>query len=207
MILKLNYEKAYDRVSWNFIFQILECRGFSEKWISWIRQIVVGAFVGVMVNGEESSFFKPGKGLRQGDPISPLLFNLVSDVLTRMLFRASNAGFVKGLPSDFREGSILLLQYGNDTILFSSAEEFYLINLKHILLWFEQLSGMRINFHKSDLIPMNVEGDYVHYASHIFHCPLGTFPIKYLGVPLHYNKFSREDVQPLVDKMVNRIAG
>ena len=55
------------------------------KMFSWIKHLVLGGSVGVNLNGEESNFFRPGKGLRQGDPISPLLFNLVGDVLTKML--------------------------------------------------------------------------------------------------------------------------
>jgi len=84
IILKLDYEKAYDRVSWSFLFHMLEARGFDPVWINWIRHIVVGGYLGIMVNGEESSYFKPGKGLRQGDPLSPFLFNLVGDGMSRM---------------------------------------------------------------------------------------------------------------------------
>lgn len=57
VILKLDYEKAYDRVSWEFLFEVLQSRGFSEKWISWIKQLVVGGSVGIMVNGEDSPYF------------------------------------------------------------------------------------------------------------------------------------------------------
>ena len=77
-------------------------------------------------------------------------------------------------------------QYADDTILFSDCDEQHLRNLKGCLMWFEQLSGMRINFHKSEMIPLNLSSVEVHKISHIFGCPVGSFPIKYLGVPLHY---------------------
>jgi hypothetical protein len=107
-ILKLDYEKAYDRICWGFLFEVLRSRGFNQTWIRWIGKIVEKCSVRVCLNGEESSFFKTGKGLRQGDPLSPLLFNLVSDVLTKMLLKGVNLGLVKGLALDFREEGIIV---------------------------------------------------------------------------------------------------
>ena len=89
----------------------------------------------------------------------------------------------------------------------SKAEESVLKNLKCILMWYEQISGMRINFHKSEMIPINLEDDEVHRLAHILSCPVGNFPIKYLGIPLHFYVLTRDDMQPLVDKIVNKIAG
>lgn len=89
---------------------------------------MLGGSVGIMVNGEETSYFKPGKGLRQGDPISPLLFNIVGDALSRMLAKASSRGLIKGVLNDFREGGIISLQYADDTILFSKTEDSVLRN-------------------------------------------------------------------------------
>jgi hypothetical protein len=66
---------------------------------------------------------------------------------------------------------------------------------------------MRVNFHKSEIIVMNLSNEAAHDISHLFACPLGNFPLKYLGVPLHYENLRREDIQPLVDKMLKRIAG
>jgi hypothetical protein len=94
IILKLDYEKAYDRVNLDFLFDILKARNFNPTWINWMKKILIGGSVGVNLNGEESSFFKTGKGLRQGDPISPMLFNLVGDVFARLLMKAANQGMV-----------------------------------------------------------------------------------------------------------------
>jgi hypothetical protein len=149
----------------------------------------LGVFLGILVNGEESSFFKPGKGLRQGDPLSSILFNLVSDGLSRMIDRAVSRGLVKGLLGDFRSGGIVSLQHADDTILFSKTEESALRNLKCILMLYEQLSGMRVNFHKSELLPINLDLEDTNRFAHIFSYPLGSFPLKYLGVPLHFEDY------------------
>lgn len=207
IILKLDYEKAYDRVNLDFLVEILESRGFSPVWISWIQKLIRGGSVGVTLNGNDSSFFKSGKGLRQGDPISPILFNLVGDVLTKMLEKAANAGLIRGLPYNSNSQGVVSLQYADDTILFSSIEENHLRNLKGTLAWFEKISGMRINFHKSELIPMNLDEEDTHRIAHIFGCPVGDLPIKYLGIPLHHDKLRREDIQPLIDKILRRIEG
>jgi hypothetical protein len=74
-------------------------------------------------------------------------------------------------------------------------------------MWYEQVSGMRINFHKSEMVPINLDDESVHRLAHILACPVGKFPIKYLGIPLHFDNLTRDDVQPLVDKIMNKIAG
>jgi hypothetical protein len=139
------------------LFEVIESRGFSSIWTQWIRLLVKGGSLGILVNGEESPYFKPGKGLRQGDPLSLFLFNLVGDVFSRMLDKSVQGGLIQGVLQDFRVGGIVSLQYVDDTILFSSADLTYLTNLKHVIMWFEQISGMRVNFHKSEIITLNLE--------------------------------------------------
>jgi hypothetical protein len=80
-------------------------------------------------------------------------------------------------------------------------------NLKWILNYFELMSGMRVNYRKSEIVPTNIERrEEIESFAMIFGCPVGKFPIKYLVIPLHHNKLRREDLQPLLDKIIKRIA-
>jgi hypothetical protein len=72
VIIKLDYEKAYDRVNTDFLLKILKGRVFGELWIKWVSKIVLGGSIYALANEEASITFKIGKGLRQGDPLSPL---------------------------------------------------------------------------------------------------------------------------------------
>jgi retron-type reverse transcriptase len=118
VILKLDYEKAYDRVSWTFLEEMLLSRSFGDTWVKWIMKLVKGGSLCVRINDENSSYFTPGKGLRQGDTLSPLLFNLVADVFTRMLMKVASTNLISGLLPHIIDGGVISLQYADDTLLF-----------------------------------------------------------------------------------------
>jgi hypothetical protein len=87
-----------------------------------------------------------------------------------------------------------------------SSEGSCIRNLRVILILFEKVSGMRINFHKSELIPLHLDPESVHDLSHILHCPIDSLPFKYLGVPIHFERLRRKDLQHVINKLVKRIA-
>jgi hypothetical protein len=120
--------------------------------------------------------------------LSPGLFNFVVDVFSKMLLKGGNEGLYRGLCPEFVPGGVVCLQYADDTLLFLEKSNRIATNLKWILTCFEQISGMRINYHKSELIPINVEVEECTTFLETFGCVLGSFPIKYLGIPLHYDK-------------------
>jgi hypothetical protein len=102
-------------------------------------------------NDDIGHYFQTKKGLRQGDPLALILFNLVADMLAIFIERAKNNGDFSGVIPHLVDGGLSILQYANDTILFMEHDFVQAKNLKLVLSAFEQLSGLKINFHKSEL--------------------------------------------------------
>jgi hypothetical protein len=118
IILKFDFEKAYDKVKWNFLQQAMRIKGFSPKWCAWIQKIVSGGHVGVRVNDDIWPFFSTHKGLWQGDPLSPILFNIVADMLAMLFARAKEENQFNGIIPHLIEGGLSILQYADDTVVF-----------------------------------------------------------------------------------------
>ena len=126
-------------------------KGFSAKWHAMIHSFVSGGSVAIKVNDDLGHYFQTKKGLRQGDSISPMLFNIVADMLAVMIEHAKADGQIDGVVNHLVDGGLSILQYADDTILFMDHDLEKARNLKLILSAFEQLSGLKINFHKSEL--------------------------------------------------------
>jgi hypothetical protein len=145
--------------------------------------LVKNGSIAIRINDSNSGYFRPGKGLRQGDPLSPLVFNRVADVFARILIRAAKRGRITGLLTSLYLKGIISLHYADDTLLFQDHDFQAACHLKWLMVCFEHLSRMRINYHKSDMIPINLdEGEANQYAK-VFCYKVGTFPFRYLGVP------------------------
>lgn len=205
IIFKIDFEKAYDKVKWPFLLQTLRMKGFSAKWISWIHTFISGGSVAVNVNDDIGHFFQTKKGLRQGDPLSPLLFNIVADMLAVLLRRAEEHEQIGGIVPHLIEGGLSILQYADDTILFLEHDLDKARNMKLILAAFEQVSGLKINFHKSELFCFGEARDASDQYAEIFGCKQGQLPMCYLGIPIHYKKLRNTDWKKIEERFEKRL--
>jgi hypothetical protein len=201
---KVDFEKAYDKINWEFMFLVLEMKGFPTKFIELTRKVVENGKVNIMVNDKVGSYFVTRKGLRQGDPFSPILFNVAADVLATLISRAQEQGFIKGLIPEMYEGGLSLLQYADDTIFMFEDNLEYARNLKIILCTFEHLTGLKINFSKSEVYCFGSAVEKQEEYAYIFTCKVGEIPFRYLGMPVHYKRLSKIDWRPAEEKVENK---
>ena len=126
VICKLDIEKAYDHVNREALLNLLRRMGFGVRWCRWIRTCISTVQFSVLFNGSPANFFGSSRGLRQGDPLSALLFLVMMEVLSKMMKRAKGAGLLRGFRADGRRGGgvcVLHFLFVDDTILFCDADE------------------------------------------------------------------------------------
>ena len=188
---------------------ILEKMRFPSKWRKWISFCVSIVRFSVLINGEPAGFFSSSRGLRQGDPLSPLLFILVMEALSKLVLKAVEEGFLDGVHiSNSRSEGVLIshLLFADDTLFFCKPNENNFGYLKRILLIFEAMSGLRVNLAKSVIIPIG-EVPNVNALAQFFGCKVDYLPSSYLGLPLGASYKSKAVWDPLVERFHKRLAG
>lgn len=140
-----------------------------------------------MLNGVSGKFFKCKRGVRQGDPLSPLLFVLAAELLQVLINKASVMGLLtKPIPQPTEEFPIV--QYADDTLLLLQADARQLVFLKALLRSFADSTGLSVNYSKSSMYPINVPPEKMILLANTFGCEIGTLPFTYLGLPMGTTK-------------------
>jgi hypothetical protein len=129
VILKLDFEKAYDRVNWAFLREVLTRKGFDPALVHRFMQLVSGGQIAISINGETGPLFRNKRGAHQGDPLSPLLFDYVADGLDAILAKARAAGHIQGVVPHLIPGGVSHLHYADDTIILIQNSQLGLANL------------------------------------------------------------------------------
>jgi len=201
-LLKIDISKAFDSVNWHFLLGLLEHMGFSQRWINWISMMLSSASSKIICNGSPGRRICHARGLRQGDPLSPLLFVLAMEALNALFKVADARDLLQKLDPLVKDRLFL---YADDVILFSMAEQQDLVLTRGILKLFAADAGLHTNIDKCLIAPIQCNLDATVTLLNYFPAKLSHFPIKYLGIPLSVGKLRKCDLQPLVDRVADAL--
>ena len=206
--LKIDMKKSYDRVRWKFLKAVLMAMNFDKKWIKWIMEYLTTVQYTILVNGSISMSFKPGKGLRQGGPLSPYLFFMCANILTLFLQKEEHDKLINGVKVGRNWCYFTHLLFADDFLFFFKKDNQFLTNLKGILDWYCHLSGQSINFEKSDLFySLNMSKDEQECLARQLNVNLVQNPSKYLGLNFKLRGNRVTNFQFLVDKLQSKLQG
>ncbi|XP_026410423.1 uncharacterized protein LOC113305622 [Papaver somniferum] len=206
LLCKVDFEKAFDHVTWNFSDDMFKLMGFGEIWRNWIRCCVEYVRFSVLVNGSAAGYFKSNKGIRQGDPISPFVFLLVGEALTFMIKKTQEEGLLSGFQAKSDGTVISHLQFSDDTLIFLDADVEQVKNLILILLYFEMLTGLKIDFAKSQIFGVGFDGDLSVFSS-ILGCYRGVLPTIFIGLPLGDKCGVVAKWDMIIEKFISKLVG
>ncbi|GKU98532.1 hypothetical protein SLEP1_g11525 [Rubroshorea leprosula] len=184
IMFKINFEKAYDKVSWEFLEYMMQRMGFYDKWRKWIGECLRKSLVSVLVNGSPTRQFNVSKGLKQGDPLSPFLFLIIAEGLNGLVSNATQKGLLKRVEVGSKGLKLSHLQFADDTILFGEATEENVLAMKGILRAFEIVSRLKVNVNKSQLMRISVQEEWLDKMAWLLCCKKGSMSFKYLGIPI-----------------------
>ncbi|PWA65154.1 hypothetical protein CTI12_AA306500 [Artemisia annua] len=160
MALKLDLNKAFDRVEWDFLIATLRKLGFGDAWCKWVLACISSYEMDLMINGDSIGTIKPSRVIHQGDPMSPYLFIIVADVLSRLINNAMQNSILTGIKMSRNCPVISHIFFADDSLFFLKAKISECDYLLELINRYCEASGQRINFSKSEVMfspntPMN----------------------------------------------------
>ena len=208
MALKLDMGKAYDRVEWGCLQQIMLKLGFHENWVRIVMKCVSPVTYAVCINGIPRGEIKPMHGLRQGDPLSPYLFILCAEGLSALLHKAVQNKSLKGVAASARGPKISHLFFADDSLIFGKATVQECLEIQRVMQVYEASSGQQLNRNKTSLFFSRNTGNGTKEA---IKAMFGAQIIKphesYLGLPSLVGRSKRNSFAQLKERVANKLAG
>ncbi|KAK4258521.1 hypothetical protein QN277_004963 [Acacia crassicarpa] len=207
MAIKIDLEKAYDRIRWDFLRLVLLEVGFEESFIDLVMTCVSSVSYNVLWNGSKTEFFTPGRGLRQGDPMSPLLFVLCMDKISHLICDEVESGNWQPIATSRTGPKISHLMFADDLLLFGAATIEQAKCMLACLDKFTDASGGMVNRAKSSLFfsprVSAVTKNSIRVLSQMtISCDIG----RYLGFPLSRSRNSRETFHYVIERVQSKLS-
>ncbi|XP_060965493.1 uncharacterized protein LOC133034425 [Cannabis sativa] len=202
--IKIDLSKACDTVDWGFVEDLLVSLNFPSKFVNWIMMCLRGTSYTIMLNGRFHGNFQGKKGLWQGDPMSPLLFVLIMEYLSRSLMKETTKHSFRFHPM-CKSFQLVSLCFTDDLILFSKGSP---MAVHHLKIALESFSEVTCLFSNKDKSLVYFGGVYTFDKEVILEdlqFGEGFFPLRYLGVPLRPTKWRREDCDAIIKKIKMRL--
>ena len=201
MLLKLDISRAFDSISWAFLFEVLRKMGFGASFLQWIAISLRTASTKILVNGIPGRKIMHVRGLCQGDPISPQLFVLGMEVFSLLVRRAVEEELLDpiGRCTPVQRVSI----YADDVVMFLKPSVQDLVTVRGLLRLFGEASGLRVNCQKSSATLIRGNEQDEERVQRGLQCAITRFPVKYLGLQLALRPLTRAEWQPMLDKVVD----
>jgi hypothetical protein len=206
MAVKLDMSKAYDRVEWVFLEEVMKKMGFEVKWINWVMKCITTVQYDLLINGNQVGPIIPSRGIRQGDPLSPYLFLLCAEVLSLKLQMAQVGGLLMGVPTSPRGPRINHLFFADDSLIFCRAQQDDWENLSWLLENYEKASGQRLNRSKTSIFfSRNTSPEMREKILQLSNIPASQRYDKYLGLPALVGKSRIREFKSITDRARRRM--
>lgn len=208
IIFKYDMSKAYDRVEWRFLLRSLRAMGFSEGFQDLIYRSICNIRYPVCVNGFYSAEFRSSSGVRQGDPLSPLLFVVAQQILSYNLNKLQEKGRVWSYRLGRNVSPISHIFYADDMLVFTNGRIRSIRCLHQLMIHYEESSGQKVNFEKSAFYPSKfIPNCRLARIQQISGCLKRNFPFKYLGAPIYRGRCQNAFFEDIMDKFARRLEG
>ena len=208
MAIKTDMSKAYDRIEWNYLEELLNVLGFHQTFREWIMFCVRPVTYTVLINGEAQGMIRPGRGLRQGDLLSPFLFDFCTEGLSHQLNEVERRGEINGIQFSEQGPSVHHLFFADDSLLILKAEEAECTAVCKIMKLYEEISGQLINFNKSAITFGKKIGDSIRVKiKEMTGIANEGGTGKYLGLPECFSGSKVEMLQYIHEKIKSRFHG
>ncbi|KAK5777375.1 hypothetical protein PVK06_045342 [Gossypium arboreum] len=206
MAVKLDMSKAYDKVEWSFVEQIMKKLGFDAKWVDVLMKCVTTVSYSVVFNSVIGENFIPSRDFRQGGPLSPFLFLFCGEGLSSLMRLATEGNLLRGVKASRSEPQISHLLFANDCILFGEATERGANLLKRILHEYELGSDQCVNYTKSTFFfSSNMQEEEKMVITRVLGVRSSNDLERYLGLPNLVGRGKKIAFQNLKDRLKQRI--